>query len=151
MTTLVASIASAAEIKKTNEYPAGLTLAQTEAQVEAGCPGYSGCGYHNHCGGCCHNHCGNCCHNHCGCDCDSDDPTDEECDLSTRNCDTPSLCYNTLGWTVEDVFVKHDLDGSRCLDFCEWRWFYNCANVLHGWPSPSTDPNIIEDTFLKGD
>ena len=99
--------------------PAELTLAEVSAQVEAGCPGHSGCGCHSHCGGC---------YNHCHCCCDSDDDTtDEECDLSSRNCNTPDFCYMTVGWTVQDVLAKHDLDGSRCLNWCEWRWFFMCA------------------------
>ena len=102
LTALVGSIASAADLKTSNAYPAELTLAEVNAQVEAGCPGDdhhdSGC-CHNHCGGCCYNPCGGCCHNHCDCDSDSD-PDPEPCDTSGRNCDTPTFCYNTLGWTV---------------------------------------------------
>ena len=71
--------------------------------------------------------------------------------MNPRNCNTPQLCYNTLGWTPAEVLRNHDLDRSGCLDYCEWRWFYMCANVLHGWPSTSSQPNIIEKTFQKAD
>ena len=96
LTAFIGTIASAADLKVSNEYPAQITLAEVSTQVESGCPGddhhHSGC-CHNHCGGC-HNHCGSC-HDHC----DSDSEP-EPCDTSLRNCDTPTIAYNTLGWTI---------------------------------------------------
>ena len=104
MTAFVGTIVSSTELRSSKEHPAEVTLAEVNAQVEAGCPGASsGCGCHSHCGGCCHNHCNNCCDS-------DDDSTDTECDLSTRNCNTPPLCYDTVGWSVPDVLAKHDLD-----------------------------------------
>ena len=100
LTALVASIASAADLRTSSGIPAELTLAEVNAQVEAGCPGDD---HHHHCGGCCHSHCGGCCHNHCDCDSDDTDPEPEPCDTNERNCRTPSFCYGTIGWTVEEV------------------------------------------------
>ena len=121
--TSLAALSSATDIITHDHYPA--TLAQVEvaveAELEAECP-YNNCG------------CGCGCHNHCDCCCSSSDSTttEDECDIVQEEC--PLLRMPCRGIPSEDVgislsesFLMNDWNiSNRCLDTCEFTWWFNC-------------------------
>ena len=68
----------------------------------------------------------------------------------------PRYCYNTVGWTVNQIIDMHEYrkpgptpgyPGDNCMDICEFTWFYMCGQVLHDWDPISG--TVIEDLFTE--
>jgi len=46
-------------------------------------------------------------------------PIEDEC---------PAVSYN-----MDEVMRRHDLNGDKCMDFYEYKWFYGCNRDAHKW------------------